>query len=36
MFNNLFSENRAVFMRYVEKHGRAGEATDDNTAHAFA
>ena len=34
MFNAFFFfENRAVYEN-VEKYGRAGQATDDNTAHA--
>ena len=35
-FNNFFLiENRAVYEINVEKYGRAGQATDDNTAHAL-
>jgi hypothetical protein len=32
--NNVFL-NIVLFMRYVEKYGRDGEATDDNTAHVL-
>jgi len=29
MFNNFFFSKIVPFMRYVEKYGRAGQATDD-------
>jgi hypothetical protein len=29
MFNNFFPRNSCRFLRYVEKYGRAGRATDD-------
>jgi predicted DNA-binding protein YlxM (UPF0122 family) len=33
MFNNFFFENRVVY-EIVEKYCRAGQAIDDNIAHA--
>jgi len=33
MLNNFFPKI-APFMRYMEKYCKAGQATDDNTAHA--
>jgi hypothetical protein len=33
MFNNVFSENRAVY-KNVEKYDTNRKATDDNMAHA--
>jgi hypothetical protein len=34
MFSNFFFKNRAFFLDNVEKCCRAGQATDDNMAHA--
>ena len=34
MINKFFTPKIVPFMRYVEKHCTAGQATDDNMAHA--
>jgi hypothetical protein len=35
ILNNLFFSKIVPFMRSVAKYCRAGQATDDNTAHAL-
>jgi hypothetical protein len=34
MFGNVFKKNRALFLDNVQKYCRAGQANDDNMAHA--
>jgi hypothetical protein len=35
LLNNFFPRNSAVYEITWKKYGRVGQATDDNTAHAF-
>ena len=35
MFNNFFFHKSYRLWGNVEKYGKAGEATDNNTAHAY-